>query len=199
MKTCVFIGKPNVGKTLLLLNLAKFLGNKTIKLYFMDPDGNSRAKVYAIDVAKRYLCGYQPYTTVGLQWIRVNAGGQYIELVDTTGLIDGIAEPAALRKAIGQTILFIKNASLLFHVVDATSLSSQLLPIDDMDIVLSRTFSNRDNYAMLVNKIDLVDRAAVLDESMKTFDIGSDKIICVSALNKAGFKDIINYINSKKG
>lgn len=200
MKTCVLIGKPNVGKTLLLLNLAKFLGNKTIKLHFMDADGNSMAKVYDIEVAKRYLCGRQPYSTMGLQWIRMNAGCQYIELVDTTGLIGDAIEPTTLRKAMAQTISFIKNASLLLHIIDATSLPSQPLPVDDIDVVLSHIFGGNDNYVMLINKIDMVDRADdVLGKGAKAFNVNSDKIICVSALNKAGFKCIIDYINAQKG
>ncbi|WP_041643931.1 GTPase domain-containing protein [Mahella australiensis] len=196
MKTCVLIGKPNVGKTLLLLNLAKFLGNKTIKLHFINADGNSMAKVYDIEVAKHYLCNRQPFSTMGIQWARINVGRQYIELVDTTGLTNDMPEAIDLRSAMAQTIIFIKNASILLHVVDASALSSQTLPIDDIDTVLSDTFGRNDNYLMLVNKIDMMDRTDGLSNKVtQAFNVSDDKIIYVSALNKTGFNGIINRIN----
>ncbi|HRU82067.1 MAG TPA: AMP-binding protein, partial [Candidatus Methanomethylicus sp.] len=61
------MGKPNVGKTLLVLRLADYMKVKDVDITFVDPGGVRYSKKYPVDIAIRELVGALPHQTKCLQ------------------------------------------------------------------------------------------------------------------------------------
>jgi predicted GTPase len=200
MKRCIVLGKPNVGKTLLVLGLADYMKVKDIDISFVDPGGVGYSRKYPIDVAIRELVGALPHQTKCLQSLtlefRAGKGKKTVELIDTTGLIEQIHDDPLTRKAMAQTLSAIRGAQIVIHVIDAhqagqADLSSQLTETD-LDTQLAAFAGPRGGYCIVANKMDLPGAKRGLSRIQRSFT--GYKVIPVSAATRDGLKEVRRHV-----
>src|SRR5690606_12334408 len=112
MKRCIIIGKTNVGKTLFAIQFAAFLGLRELTVTSKSPDGETERRTYSIDEAVRELVSEGAHRTRSLQSITVELpvgkGVKRFELLDTSGLIEGIPSDVNIRRAMAQTLAAVR-------------------------------------------------------------------------------------------
>lgn len=198
MKRCIVVGKPNVGKTLLVLSLAEYFKAKTIEITFQDPDGTKRSKTYATRVALDELVGPKPHQTRCLQslvlQLPAGKGKKAVEFVDTTGLTEYVHQDASTRRAMAQTLAAIRPAQLVIHVVDAAEAGREdtIPSVGDLDRQLAGFAGSRGGYCMVANKMDLPGAKRGLARLQRTF--AGYAVFSVSAATKAGFREVRRHV-----
>ncbi|MBC7082241.1 MAG: hypothetical protein PWR07_161 [Bacillota bacterium] len=198
MKRCVVVGRPNVGKTLLVLSLAEYLKARTVDITFCDPYGRRQLKTYAIGAAVRDLVGPHPHQTRCLQSIVVGVpagkGRRVAELVDTTGLVDYIHEDSQVRKAMAQTLEAIRPADVIVHVVDAAEAGrgGSGPPAGAIDRQIADFAGSRGGYFIVANKMDLPDAARGLARLQRMFS--GYAVLPVSAAAKIGLREVKRHV-----
>ena len=200
MKRCIVLGKPNVGKTLLVLGLADYMKVKDVNISFVDPGGAKYSRKYSIDAAIRELVGTLPHQTKCLQSLelefKAGKGKKTVELIDTTGLIERIHDDPLTRKAMAQTLSAIRGAQIIIHVIDAhlagqADPSSQLTE-RDLDTQLAAFAGPRGGYCIVANKMDLPGAKRGLSRIQRLFT--GYKVIPVSAATKEGLKEVRRHV-----
>ncbi|TYP48689.1 GTPase [Thermosediminibacter litoriperuensis] len=198
MKKCVIIGKPNAGKTAFLINFTEYLGVKNLEFNFLLPDGTKLRKKYTYKSASRELIDRTPHKTLSLQSVTVEMpmgkGKKKIQLIDTTGLIDGIHNRQEVRKAISQTISAILNSDVILHIIDGSAVNRKdlLSSPSDVDYQIAKFAHLKKGYAILVNKMDLPEAGEGLKFIEREFH--GNLIIPISALYKRGFKEVKTFV-----
>src|SRR5690606_4644564 len=92
-----------------------------------------------VEEAKERLSSDSPHETRCLQSIRlelpVGKGVKRFDIVDTSGLVDGIHGDAKIRRAMAQTLAAVRDADLILHLVDAARAGEEgvLRAIGDVD------------------------------------------------------------------
>src|SRR5690606_20989480 len=98
---CVALGQPNVGKTVFTLQFAAYVGVRRLHMAFAETDGRQWRRVLAVDDAVKELVAPTPHFTRRLQTVHMDLPGpkgvKTLELVDTSGLVDGIHPSPAVR------------------------------------------------------------------------------------------------------
>ncbi len=200
MKRCVVVGKPSVGKTLLVLRLAESSRARTVDICFHEPDGARHSRTYAIQDALRELVGREPHQTRRLQSLVMalpaGKGSGIVELVDTTGLTDSIHEDAAVRKAMAQTLAVVRRAAVVVHVVDAAAIGADGSdsPVSELDRELARYASSRGGYFMVANKMDLPGAERGLARLQRFFAGRAIPIVAASAATRAGLREVRRHV-----
>ncbi len=192
------IGKPNVGKTLFTLNFADYLGVERLEVTFEEPAGSRRAARYSVQEAMGALSSGEPHQTRCLQSIRlelpVGKGVKRFDIVDTSGLMEGIHQDAAVRRAMAQTLGTVRDAHLILHIVDASKAGERGVPtaIGDVDYQVAHFAQIREGYVILANKIDLpgAQRGVELIRS----EFSQHAVIPISALNRQGFREVKRFV-----
>lgn len=188
MQQCLVIGRTNVGKTAFVLNFAEYLGVSRLDITFNYPDGFSTKQTFRIEHARQELVGRGPHQTRCLQSIEllVPAGKtkKNIRLTDSSGFSDGIPTDKAVRRAVAQTLLEIKQATLVLHMIDASSQAA----IGEVDRQISSYADTRGGYVILANKMDLPQARDGLERIRNQFP--NRLILPISALHKRGFKEV---------
>ncbi|MGE5587175.1 MAG: GTPase domain-containing protein [Clostridia bacterium] len=198
MKRCVVVGRPNVGKTLLVLSFAEYLRAKTVDITFCDPHGRKETRTYAVSAAVRDLVGPHPHQTRCLQSIVVGLpagkGRRVVELVDTTGLVDYIHEDPQVRKAIAQTLGIVRPADVILHVLDAAEAGSgeSGFPAGTIDRQIADFAGSRGGYLIVANKMDLPEAARGLARLQRTF--WGHTVLPVSAVAKTGLREVKRHV-----
>ncbi|MFO7151756.1 MAG: GTPase [Bacillota bacterium] len=198
MKKCIIVGKPNVGKTTFLINFAEYLGAKTIEFEFAFPDGTKFKKKYPCKSAISDLVDENSHKTLALQGatleIPVGKGKKKIQVIDTTGLIDGIHEDPKVRRSISQTIYEVLNSQMIIHIIDGSAVTKEDLPSSpsEVDFQISQIARLKKGYVILVNKMDLPGA----EEGLKIIEekFHGNVIIPVCAINKKGFKEVKTFV-----
>ena len=200
MKRCIVLGKPNVGKTLLVLGLADSMKAKEVDITFADPGGARYCRKYPIDIAMRELVGAMPHQTRCLQWLtlefRVGKGKKAVELVDTTGLIEQIHDDPLTRKAMAQTLSAMRSAQIIIHVIDAHLAGQVDMQSEsaerDLDMQLAAFAAPRGCYCIVANKMDLPGAKRGLARIQRSFT--GYKVIPVSAATRDGLKEVRRHV-----
>lgn len=200
MKRCIVLGKPNVGKTLLVLALADHMKAKDVEITFQDPGGVRFSRKYPIEIAIRELVGTLPHQTKCLQSLvlefRAGKGKKKVELVDTTGLIDAIHDDPLTRKAMAQTLSAVGGAQIIIHVIDAHLMGSVDKSSDpedaDLDMQLAAFAGPRGGYCIVANKMDLPGAKRGLARIRRLFT--GYKVLPVSAATKEGLKEVRRHV-----
>ncbi|MCL4425743.1 MAG: 50S ribosome-binding GTPase [Firmicutes bacterium] len=197
MNDCLMVGKPNVGKTLFLLNFAEFLGVKIGEITKENPDGSLESKIYRLEQAKATLVGSEPHTTRGLLSLTVGLpmgkGKTRLTLVDSTGLTDSIHTVAEVRRAMVQTLRRLRKADLILHLLDAAEIGESPAALAEIDRQIARYASSRCPYAILPNKMDLPAAMAGLRSIKEAFP--NQNILPVSALQRTGFREVKAFVS----
>lgn len=195
MKKTVVIGRPNAGKTLFMINFAEYLGIKKIFLTQEFPDGRILNKEMSIDNARSNLSSSKEFNTQCVQGVEVKIpvykGKKQFKLLDTSGFEDGIHPSLNIRNGIIQTLEKIKEADLIFHLIDISILANKgiISQIDKQIIEFGKT---KRGYLLLPNKTDIDSSAAGLSrlkqDYLKTF------MIPISAKYKDGFDEVKSFV-----
>ncbi len=193
MKEALIIGRPNVGKTLLTINLAEFLGQKRLEVLFRPRDGASFTRLYTVPQARAELVDERPHRTLCLQSmvLGVPRGKSVRKLVltDSTGLTDEVHPASEVRRAMADTLRQISQAPLILHVVDAAE------GLGGVDLDILRFGKAHDGYALVANKMDLPGRAERLGEVVRA--AGPATVIPVSALEKVGLAEVRGFVRKR--
>ncbi len=198
MKRCIVIGKTNVGKTLFVLQFAAYLGADRLEITFEEPGGEKRTETLSVDQAIRQLSSQEPHQTRCLQSIRlelpVGKGVKRFDVVDTSGLIEGIHGDVKVRKAMAQTLAAVRDADLILHLVDAAKAGERgvLQAVGDVDYQVAQFAQMRDAYAILANKVDLPNADVGVEKIRQEFS--GHVIIPISALHRRGFKEVKRFV-----
>lgn len=198
MKECLILGKPNCGKTLLLLNFAEYLGYGQLELTVREADQTQHRRTYGLAEARMTLVSPLPHHTRTLQTVHLRfAKGKSrceVALTDTTGLGEGIHEQPAVRRGMSQTLQRLRQAELVFHVIDASRVAVPGAPeaMGELDQQLAKFATGRIGYAILVNKMDLPGATAGLNHVRSCFP--QHLVIPVSALRKRGFREVKTFV-----
>lgn len=198
MKKCIIIGKTNVGKTLFTINFANYLGAKKIEFVFDFHDRGQMVKKYSIEKAIEELTCISPHKTLCLQKIYINIpvgkGKKQLEVIDTSGLIDGIHKEESVRKAISHTLAVIRHSHLILHMVDALAVlkKDSISSLGEVDYQIAQFCQLKPGYAILANKMDL----PFSDTGFKNLkeEFPGNLIIPISAKHQQGFKEVIRFV-----
>jgi len=198
MKRCTIIGKPNVGKTMFLINFAEYLGAKALNVDLLYSDGTKNSINLSSKTAVLRLVDENPHKTRCIQEITLNVpmgkGKKKIKIVDTAGLIEGIHPDVDVRKAISQTLSIIRDSDLILHIIDAPAAKSKDLPssMGEVDYQIAQFAQLKRGYAILANKMDLPAANEGLDKIKEEFP--GHLILPISALYKRGFKEVKAFV-----
>lgn len=198
MKKCIVIGKTNVGKTLFVLHFADFLGIQRLEVTFEDPSGERRSAVYEIAEALKILSTDEPHQTKCLQSLLlelpVGKGVKRFEIVDTSGLMEGIHRDATVRRAMAQTLAAVRDADLILHMVDAAKAGEAgvMRAVGDVDYQVAQFAQIRDGYLILANKMDLPGATRGLERIKQEFS--GHAVVPISALHRQGFREVKRFV-----
>lgn len=198
MNRCLVIGKTNVGKSVFVLHFARYMGMSHVDVISQDPEGNRQVRSYAVEVAVRDLSGAAPHQTRCLQSITLELpagkGRRMLEIVDTSGLMDGIHADAAIRRSMAQTLANVRDANVILHMVDASQAANKgaVEAVGEVDYQVAQFAQMRGGYAILANKMDLPAAAAGLSIIRREF-VGHP-VLPISALHSQGFKDVKRFV-----
>lgn len=201
MKKCLIIGKPNAGKTLFMLNFAQYIGLKHVEIKFIQRDRKTNVKNFTIEEAKQLLSSSSPYKTTCLQSIDISIpilkGKKEIEIVDSSGLIDGIHKNIQVRKAMAQTLGEINESDMILHMIDLTKIDPNNIAssMGEVDYQLAQYGHTKEGYIMLGNKIDLFEKKTPIIMLQKKFP--NQYIIAISALTKKGFSEVKSFVQRR--
>jgi hypothetical protein len=198
VKTCMVLGRTNVGKTLFCINFAEYIGLSKIDVYFQHPDGSKRQRKFDIAEARHELSGLGQHRTRCLQSIQLELpqgkGSRQFMLTDSTGLAEGIHPNRDIRYAMAQTLEELRFADCILHMVDVgVSANSDSNPdISDIDRHISEYGQTRFGYALLVNKVDLPGS----EQKVKWIqqELKPKALIPISALYRKGFREVKEYV-----
>lgn len=198
MNRCVIIGQPNVGKTLFALQFAEYLGMMKARIAFAEAGGRRWEAAYSVAAALTDLTSSEPHHTRQLQSLTLELpagkGTKRFELVDTSGLVDGIHPDVAIRRAMAQTLSTVREAKVILHVVDAAALgmAGAINVIGQVDYQVAQFAQMRGGYLVLANKMDLPGAVDGLARLRREF-VGHP-IAPISALHKQGFKEVKAFV-----
>ena len=198
MKRCIVIGKTNVGKTLFVIQFAAYLGVRQLEFTFEEPSGLKRSATYTVEDALRELSSEEPHQTRCLQSIRlelpVGKGVKRFEIVDTSGLMEGIHGDVKVRKAMAQSLAAVRDADLILHLVDASKAGQEgvIRAVGDVDYQVAQFAQMRDGYLILANKIDLPHAEEGVERIRREFS--GHAVIPISALHRHGFREVKRFV-----
>src|SRR5690606_38812604 len=133
MKRCIIIGQPNVGKTMFALQFALYLGVAETRMAFAEAGGRRWERAVAVAEALGSLTGEDPHRTRQLQSLLLDLpagkGRRQFELVDTSGLVDGIHPDPLIRRAMAQTLAAVRDAHIVLQDRKSTRLNSSHVKI----------------------------------------------------------------------
>lgn len=196
----VVVGKPNVGKTLFVLNFAGFLGLRQLEVIFREPDERLYLRRYHLSEALAELVNPEPHNTRCLQSVSVELpagkGKTQVELMDTAGLTSGIHPVPAIRRAIAQTLGVLREVDGILHVLDAATIGRGEEEPEELDREIARFGRLRPAYAILANKMDLPEAEKGLARLRREFP--DQCIIPISALHRRGFSEVRRYVAERR-
>lgn len=192
MELCI-IGKPNVGKTLLLINFAAYLGLREIHLEVADDEGFRRSQRLSLERARRDLVSLYAPKTARVQTIELELplGRQRSRLtaLDTPGIPDGIAETADRRHQVATTLERAMAADLVLHVVDASSAGTRRPEAPGaVDMALAHWGRGRAGYCLVANKMDKPGSVDGLRLLRSRFN--GEVLLAASAVTRRGFREL---------
>ncbi len=174
----VLVGRPNVGKTLLLINFAAYLGATEITR-----EGPNSARI-SLEQARRECVSYVAHKhlaalTAGLTSSKFPHRGMI--LVDTPGIVDGVAEEAAVRQAIGRGLEELLRAQAILVVV--TRELDDLASLDDALVELASRVAPT---IIVDNKADM----HPTNLGVRRQHFADHPVLPLSAVTRRGFREL---------
>ncbi len=188
LQQCLVIGRTNVGKTAFVLSFAEYLGLNRVEITFKYPDGFATGQAFRLSQARQELIGQGQHKTRCLQALELDipAGKskKTIRLTDSSGFSEGIPTEKSVRQGVAQTLLEVKRADLVLHMLDAANTAT----IGEVDRQIANYAETRGGYVILANKMDLSEAREGLERIRNQFP--HQLILPISALQKRGFKEV---------
>lgn len=186
------VGKPNVGKTLLLINFAAYLGLRELQLE-AEEDGIRRTQRLSLERARRDLVSlYAPKTThLQRMTLELPLGRQrpVVRAVDTPGISDGISPDPERRHQTALALEQVMVSDLVLHVIDAGAAGTRRPEAAGaFDTALAAWGKTRSGYCLIANKMDKAgsqDGLRLIKERFR-----GTALIPVSAVTRRGFRDL---------
>lgn len=186
----LLVGRPNAGKSLLMINFAAYLGLRDIRVDVTDDDGVRRTQRLSLDRARRDLVSLETPKTTRVQVISVEVviGRQRlgVNVVDTPGLSPAIATDPTERRQSALILERLMGTALVFHVVDASGVRANGL--DPVDQALLQFGARRTTFLVVANKMDRPGS----HEGLTTLKsrAGGTGVVPVSSHTRRGFRDL---------
>jgi GTP-binding protein len=158
------------------------------------PNAGKSTFISAVSSAKPKIADY-PFTTLvpNLGVVPKSDGGSYV-IADIPGLIEGASEGVGLGH---EFLRHVERCRFLIHIVDLTEEN----PVNNYIIINNELKKHSEHlgnlYQILVlNKIDAVSEKDVEDYVEKFKKLNKD-IFTISAVTRAGIKELLHFIDSK--
>lgn len=191
------IGKPNVGKSLFVVNFASYLGLKDLRMEMTDSDGLIRNQRIPLDRARRLLVSHLAHKTITVQSVQLEIAygktKRTLTMVDTVGISEGIHDDPEIRRAMSTTLARLEQSDVILHIVDASAVGQHRIEsLGAVDDEIARYASLIRPYAILANKMDKT-------SSIEGFDLIRDRfrglaVIGISALTRRGFREVKAFV-----
>lgn len=180
------VGRPNVGKTLLLLNFAAYLGVSEV----YRRRGSRDERAITVATARRELVSQVALKHLDGLVVRVNGklpGGRDLTLTDSAGLFEGVHPDVKVRHAMAETLERVFAAEMVVHVIDGGQAS--IAPIDEHLAALGGSVPGA--WLVVANKADLAPDAAAreLRHHFKDFPV-----LTLSAVTRRGFRKLKDHL-----
>lgn len=192
MRELITVGRPNSGKTMFTLNFASYIGSKTVDVTFRTYDDLITCRHFSIEEAKRELCGLTLHKTKTLQSLvlKIALGKTVVnfKLTDTCGIEEQIHRDEIIRRGMAQTLSLMRCADYIFHVIDLSYKSEEMVKVSTIDQEIYNYGINRNCYTILANKTDLPFAKDNLTKLAYIFPKAN--IIPISALFSQGLKEV---------
>lgn len=191
------IGKPNTGKTLLLLNLAQYLGMREICIDVGDLDGALKTKRISLDRARRDLVSlYTPKTTQlqTMTWeMAIGRQRNALVVTDSPGILEGIHPDADYRRQLALTLERATRVMAVFHVVDASATGTRRPEAPGtFDVALAEWAASQPGYLLVANKVDKPGGLEGLRLLRERFP--GTPLVPASAVTRRGFRELKGWI-----
>jgi predicted GTPase len=191
------IGKPNVGKSLFVINFAVYLGLREIQLQVAQGDDTVVVRKLSLDDARHKLVSHNAHKTLTVQGVNIDIAigktARQLAVLDTVGISEGIHEAVDVRRAMAATLAELSKADLIMHMVDASSVDRQRPespgPVDEEIYQYARLLGP---YAVLANKVDKADTADAVRQLRAHYQ--GIAVIPVSALTRRGFREVKAFV-----
>ncbi len=204
MSDCLIVGRPNVGKTSFVINFAEYMGLEKLKIHVKQPAGYTSIKKYMIKDARNILVSEKPNFTKNIQIIKIEipAGKitKTLKLIDSCGLENGIHSDENIRKSMAVTLKKITKTKLILHIIDINQLIENIdnkKILTAIDKMIYKYTKIDKNYAILLNKIDLINSFKNKFNLIRQ-KLDFEYVIPISAVNQTGFqkvkKMVLNYV-----
>ncbi|HLS89593.1 MAG TPA: GTPase domain-containing protein [Sphingobacteriaceae bacterium] len=197
-KDALVIGRPNVGKTLFLLNFALYCGVSSEELVLRGAAGDGAPVVpMTAAEARERLVSPHPNETRHLQSIVLELPRRKqrkkVSLWDSTGLTDTIHQAPEVRLAMAETLRALRDAQLILHFLDAALIGEMgEKGIGAVDHQVAAYAPLRGAYVICANKMDLPQARAGLGVIRRTFP--GRRVLPVSALRGTGFREVLAFV-----
>jgi predicted GTPase len=189
------VGRPNVGKTLFVINFAAFVGQRRLEIAGSPCDSAACTRVYSPGQARAELVDEKPHWTLSLQSVILSLyrgkPSLRVTLTDSAGLTDDIHPVSAVRRAMAGTLRRVAQTVLLLHVVDPVILPAGV----DLDILSYGRSGGDGAYAILANKVDLPGRA--VGAAALALRVAPVPVLAISALTGAGFDEVKSLVRKR--
>lgn len=191
------IGRPNVGKTLFLLNFAYFCGVRQAQWTTAEAGGGEALQSMELASARDLLVSPHPNETRRLQSVILELPRRKqlkrVSLWDSTGLTDTIHQAPDVRLAMAQTLRALRSAAIVLHLLDAARVGEEgEAAIGAVDRQVSVYAPLRAAYVICANKIDLPGARLGLGRIRKAFP--AQRVLPVSALRGTGFREVLAFV-----
>ncbi len=193
----LIVGKPNVGKTLLMINFAAYLGLRELHLEVSEGDGVRRSQRLTTDRARRDLVSLYAPKTHRMQTLMLDQGlgRQRVPwtVADTMGIAEGIAEEPEIRHQVALTLERLLRADMVLHVLDASSVGLRRMEAPGpFDAALAELGQLLKGYLIIANKMDKPgshEGLRLIKERYRGVPVTP-----VSAVTRRGFRDMKNWM-----
>jgi predicted GTPase len=191
-------GKPNVGKTLLALNFAAYLGEPMLSVTVVDSTGRPDEQRLRFEHARRAWVSSTPHSTLVPLAIQVTLPGRRgrrsVRILDTPALVDTVSDRDEVRHGMAETLKWLTEAEVVMHVVDAAAYGRrELSAAGPVDMELMGFQRMVPGYVVIANKIDRPEAAGAL-RRLRAALAGGPPLIPASALTRQGFRELKTFL-----
>lgn len=189
----LIVGKPNVGKTLFIIQMVKKYKVDNLTYTFIHHNGHRYKKRLSLEEGIKLLVSNKANHTLNIHDfsipIKKGKGKVEISLMDTCGILPIIHHLDHIREGMAQTLQQFKQANAIFHMIDSSSyVSDNLIDQEIYEFGLQQS-----NYLILANKIDLDSGQWSIPRIRN--DYSKAIVLPVSAKNGEGLEEVMRYVN----
>jgi small GTP-binding protein len=173
------VGRPNVGKTLLLINFAAYWGVRELAT-----DGGT-GEMISIERARRECVSYVAHKYVRPLSVALwpsKSSDRSMILTDTPGILEGVPSAAKVRQAMAQGLKTLFEVEMILMVLDGSTSA-----ISTLEEELIRLTTRIAPVMILDNKNDI---RSEIDPRLHRRQFAGYPVLAVSAMTRRGFRDL---------